>query len=87
MGLTPGREKINKNKNYSCNLLLKCYRQSCVGKRELRTGDSFDIGNIEIPTGGQRSEEGRNIGGTLEAFAGLLVTLPVVNFQVDYGPT
>ncbi|TNN55514.1 hypothetical protein EYF80_034256 [Liparis tanakae] len=48
---------------------------------ELHTGDSFDVGDIEIPTSGQRSEECGYVRGALEAFSGLLVALPVVDLQ------
>jgi len=53
---------------------------------ELHTGDSFNVGNIEIPTSGQRSEERGYICGALEAFTGLLVALPVVDLQVHNRP-
>lgn len=57
-----------------------------MAETETRTCDSLNVGNIEIPTGGQCSKECSYICGTLEAFSRLLVTLTVVNLQVHHRP-
>lgn len=54
--------------------------------QEPRTGDSLDVGHVEVPTGGQSAKERCHVCGTLEALAGLLVTLAVVNLQVNHRP-
>lgn len=48
----------------------------------LHTGDSFNIGHIQIPAGGQGTKECSNICSTLEALGRLLVTLTVINLQI-----
>lgn len=45
----------------------------------------YDVGNVEVSTGGQGPQEGCYISGTLEALCGLLDALAVVNLQVHYG--
>lgn len=50
----------------------------------LHTGDSFNIGNIQIPTGGQGTKECGNVCSTLEALRRLLVTLTVINLQIHH---
>ena len=52
----------------------------------LHTCNSFNIGNIEVPSGGQGSEERSHVCSALEAFCRLLVTLAVINLQVHNGP-
>lgn len=55
-----------------------------VGALELLTGDSLNVGHVEVPARGQRSKERCHVRGTLEALAGLLVTLAVVDLQVNH---
>lgn len=50
------------------------------------TGDCLDVRNIEVPAGGQRSQERGDVGGALEAFRGLLVALAVINLQIYHRP-
>lgn len=45
----------------------------------------YDVGNVEVPAGGQGPQEGCYVRGTLEALRGLLDALAVVNLQVHYG--